>query len=185
MLRAVTRQSFRAAKTGDVSAIHGGSARQPIYRILRIHELLKDGKFPNCQDLSHDFEVSYKTVQRDIDFMRDQLQLPIEYDSTRHGFIYTRELNQVPAVAFKEGEARKVRILLDPLAASLASEGRCHNSQKLKFRKDGSAELTLNANLAPDLEAWILSWGSRAKVIAPTALRNRIAAILQKAARQY
>jgi len=88
----------------DSAPKNGRSARLPMYRIMQIHELLKDGKFPNCQDLCIDFEVSYKTVQRDIDFMRDQLQLPIEYDSAHHGFIYTKEVKHLPAVALQEGE---------------------------------------------------------------------------------
>ena len=334
----------RSSKARKPRQNHGRSARLPMYRIMQIHELLREGKFPNCQELSDDFEVSYKTVQRDIDFMRDQLQLPIEYDSAHHGFIYTREVKNLPTVALKEGEvvallvaqkaaeqyrgtpfekslksafsrlvegmparseislselssalsfrpsgppssdlasfqmissallasqeisfryrkpgdgagserriqpyhlgciggvwyligfdlarsavrtfalaridsprnlnrrftrpkdfsldamlgesfsafetknAQLIRILLDPVAAPLTGERKWHPSQKMTFRKDGSAELTLKVGIAPDLEAWILSWGPRAKVLEPVALRNRIAAALQKAVMQY
>ena len=323
---------------------HGRSARLPMYRMLQIHELLKEGKFPNCQALSDDFEVSYKTVQRDIDFMRDQLQLPIEYDSARRGFLYTREVKNFPSVTLQEGEvvallvaqkaaeqyrgtpfekllntaftrlveglpsqveislrdlseavsfrppgppstdlgsfqtlsnalmdlqeisfqyckpgdgsaserrvqpyhlgciggiwyligfdlarnairtfalarisypknlnrrftrpkgfsldnmlsdsfsafetqnAQQVRILLDPLAASLTGERKWHPTQKMTFRKDGSAELSLKVGLAPDLEAWIMAWGPRAKVLSPPALKGRISAALQQAVMQY
>lgn len=336
--------SAKRAKSPKAPVNHGRSARLPMYRIMQIHELLKEGKFPNCQALSGDFEVSYKTVQRDIDFMRDQLQLPIEYDSVRRGFLYTREVKNLPAVALQEGEvvallvaqraaeqyrgtpfekalrnaftrlieglpsrseislkdlsdavsfrppgppasdlesfqtlsnallasqeiefkyrkpgdgsgavrrvqpyhlgciggiwyligldlgrnavrtfalsrisapknlnrrftrpkgfslddmlsdsfsafethtAQQIRILLDPLAASLTKERKWHPSQKMTFRKDGSAELSLKVGLAPDLEAWIMAWGPRAKVIAPAALKNRIAAAMKKAAMQY
>jgi predicted DNA-binding transcriptional regulator YafY len=48
--------------------------------MLRIHELLSADRRPNCSVLAREFEVSVKTVQRDVDFMRDQLMLPIEYD---------------------------------------------------------------------------------------------------------
>jgi len=41
------------------------------------------------------------------------------------------------------------------------------------------------SGLAPDLEAWIMGWGPRAKVLAPVTLRNRIATAMQKAAMQY
>ena len=43
----------------------------------------------------------------------------------------------------------------------------------------------MKVGLAPDLEAWIMGWGPRAKVLAPVTLRNRIAAAMQKAAMQY
>ena len=62
--------------------------RPPFLRMLRIHELLSADRCPNCSVLAREFEVSVKTVQRDVDFMRDQLMLPIEYDSRGHGFFY-------------------------------------------------------------------------------------------------
>jgi len=60
-----------------------------------------------------------------------------------------------------------------------------HLSQKMTFRKDGFAELSLKVRLTPDLEAWIMAWGPRAKVLSPPALKNRISAALQQAVMQY
>ena len=57
--------------------------------MMRIHGQLKAGDFPNCRKISDELEVSSKTIQRDIDFMRDRLGLPIEYDPLRFGFHYT------------------------------------------------------------------------------------------------
>jgi hypothetical protein len=37
---------------------HGRSVRQPMSRIIQIHELIKKGKFPNYQKLSQAFTVS-------------------------------------------------------------------------------------------------------------------------------
>ncbi len=50
---------------------------------MRLHEKLKAGKFPNCRKLAEELEVSSKTIQPDIDFMRDRLNLPIEYRSAQ------------------------------------------------------------------------------------------------------
>ncbi len=72
--------------------------------MVKIHEWLAAGKFPNCSTLAVEFEVSYKTVQRDIDFMRDQMLLPIDYDSVRHGFHYTKPVASFPTVTMTEGE---------------------------------------------------------------------------------
>ena len=344
MSRISTQKNRSVTPKKSKQSKNGRAARQPMLRIMKIHGLLQDRKFPNCQALSRDFEVSYKTIQRDIDYMRDQMQLPIDYDSVNRGFIYTREVKNLPMVALRDGEivallvaqraaeqyrgtpfekslrcaferlieglpssseislrelgaavtfrpsgppasdlesfqalsnallesqevsfqykkpgdgfeterrvhpyhlgciggiwyliafdlgrkairtfalarisklknlnrrftrpesfsieemlsdsfsafeganAQQVRILLDPLAASLTSERKWHPSQKMTYRKDGSAELSLKVGLAPDLEAWILGWGPRAKVLAPTALKNRIGAALQKAVMQY
>ena len=348
-LRTVTprpsrRTPKKAAKESSPLGSNTRSARQPLSRIMQIHQLLQLKEYPNCQALSHEFEVSYKTVQRDIDFMRDQLRLPIDYDTTRHGFHYTREVKNLPSLSLQEGEVvallvaqkaaeqyrgtpfekslktaftklveglpsranislqdlsqalsfrpsgppaddlhsfqtlssallasqevsflyrkpgdgerngrriqpyhlgciagqwyligldlarravrtfalariskpknlkrrferpkdfsldtllgesfsvfeskntQKVRILLEPIAAALAAERRWHPSQKITPRKDGSAELTLNVGLAPDLESWILSWGPSAEVLAPPALRSSIGVALKKAAMRY
>jgi proteasome accessory factor B len=72
--------------------------------MIRIHEIIASGKFPNCSTLADVFEVSYKTVQRDIDFMRDQMMLPIDYDSTLHGFHYTKPVSSFPAANITQGE---------------------------------------------------------------------------------
>ena len=63
--------------------------RCPILRMTRLHELLQSGSFPNCRKLAEMLEVSAKTIQRDVDYMRDALGLPIAYDEKRFGFFYT------------------------------------------------------------------------------------------------
>lgn len=80
------------------------STRPPYARMIKIHELIAAGRFPNCSTLADVFEVSYKTVQRDIDFMRDQMMLPIDYDSVQHGFHYTKPVGSFPAVNITQGE---------------------------------------------------------------------------------
>lgn len=92
-----TRKKSAAKSTGRAS-------RPPLLRMMRLHDALRSGDFPNCSVLARQFEVSYKTVQRDIDFMRDQLDLPIEYDASRQGFYYTEDVTEFPSVQVSEGE---------------------------------------------------------------------------------
>ena len=66
--------------------------------------MLSAGRYPNCSLLALEFEVSTKTIQRDVDFMRDQLVLPIEYDRARHGFAYAGAVGQFPLITVSEGE---------------------------------------------------------------------------------
>ncbi len=42
-------------------------------------------KFPNATSLAGAFEISTKTAQRDIDFMRERLLCPIHYDGSKKG----------------------------------------------------------------------------------------------------
>jgi proteasome accessory factor B len=323
--------------------MEGRSTRPPLARMVKIHELLAAGKFPNCSILAAQFEVSYKTVQRDIDFMRDQMLLPIDYDAVRHGFHYTKPVTTFPSVTITYGEVvallvaqksleqyrgtvfekplraafekvtsglqeegsfslqdlteaisfrplgaaietmqifevvaravlesrtlefdyqglksreagrrriepyhlgcignqwyvigndqvkskirtfalsrmtrpkvmartfrrpedfsigemmsgsfaafettkiSRVKLRLDAVGARLASERIWHKSQRMKPLANGSAELTLEVGIAPDLENWILSWGRHAEVLEPHDLRERIAATARSMALQ-
>ncbi|EDY84373.1 HTH domain family [Verrucomicrobiia bacterium DG1235] len=78
--------------------------RPAIERMLRIHQELKHAAYPNCSTLAREMEVSSKTIARDIDFMRDRMLLPIDYDSAKHGFFYTREVQSLPTIDISEGE---------------------------------------------------------------------------------
>lgn len=59
--------------------------------MTRVHAELKANRYPNCKKLGAMLEISTRTIQRDIDFMRDRLGLPIEYDQKRWGFFYYAE----------------------------------------------------------------------------------------------
>ena len=50
-------------------------SRPPMARMMLLHENFKAGAFPNCRKLADELEVSTKTFQRDIDFMRDRFGL--------------------------------------------------------------------------------------------------------------
>ena len=79
-------------------------SRPPLERMLRIHGLLQRGKWPNCSGLAKQLEISAKTAQRDLEFMRDRLGLPLEYDRVRHGYHYTESVGNFPTVQVTEGE---------------------------------------------------------------------------------
>jgi len=71
---------------------------------MRFHNLIKEASFPNCTRLAQEFEVTVRTVMRDLDFMRDRLNLPIEFDIQRNGFYYTEAVDQFPQLPFSEAE---------------------------------------------------------------------------------
>ena len=93
------KQARRAART----AIEQFS-RPPLARMMQLHAQLQARKFPNCRKLAHELEVSEKTIQRDIEFMRYQLGLPIEYDQLHFGFVYTEPVTSFPNIQVSEGE---------------------------------------------------------------------------------
>lgn len=78
--------------------------RPPLARMMQIHEAIASGRYPNATTLGRDLEVVTKTIQRDIEFMRDRMLLPIEYDSRRFGYYYTEEVSAFPTLQITEGE---------------------------------------------------------------------------------
>lgn len=72
--------------------------------MLHIHQAVQSGKFPNAFSLARELEVSTKSIYRDIEFMRDRLDLPVEFSGSRQGFCYTEEVNAFPTVQITEGE---------------------------------------------------------------------------------
>ena len=83
---------------------------------MRIHGQLKAGDFPNCRKIADELEVSSKTIQRDIDFMRDRLGLPIDYDPLHVGFYYTEEVASFPSIEVSEGEVAALFVAQKALA---------------------------------------------------------------------
>ena len=79
-------------------------SRPPLERMLRIHQAVSSGKFPNASTLAREMEVATKTIHRDIEFMRDRLGLPVEFDSRRNGYGYTEDVSAFPTMQITEGE---------------------------------------------------------------------------------
>jgi predicted DNA-binding transcriptional regulator YafY len=79
-------------------------SRPPLERMLRIHQTLQSQKFPNAVTLAREAEVSTKTIHRDIEFMRDRLNLPIEFNSGKNGYFYAGEVSAFPTMQITEGE---------------------------------------------------------------------------------
>ncbi len=71
---------------------------------MKIHQAIQSGAYPNASTLARELEVSAKSIQRDLDFMRDRLELPMAYDARRYGFYYTEEVSAFPSLQITEGE---------------------------------------------------------------------------------
>ena len=72
--------------------------------MLHIHRALQAGGYPNATRLARELEVSSKSVHRDLEFMRDRLDLPVEFDRHRNGFFYSEQVSAFPTFQITEGE---------------------------------------------------------------------------------
>lgn len=69
-----------------------------------IDRRIRAGEFPSVPELATEWEVDERTIKRDVEFMRDRMQSPIEYDRKRRGYYYSEPTWGMPAVSMREGE---------------------------------------------------------------------------------
>ena len=85
------------------------NSRPQYYRIRRMVQMVREGAetgyLPNSSDFMREFEVSRRTVSRDLDFLRDEERAPLEYDDAHHGFRLTDETYTLPPVRISRKEA--------------------------------------------------------------------------------
>lgn len=81
-----------------------GASRPAMWRVMEIHKIIRAGRHPNCSTMAKEIEVTPKTIQRDISFMRDQLGLPLEYHPIKHGYYYTQEVSEFPLLQLSRAD---------------------------------------------------------------------------------
>jgi predicted DNA-binding transcriptional regulator YafY len=96
MSKAAAARRSRVKDPLPVSVMRKGTSRVAMWRVLEIHKILQTGKYPNCSTLAAEIEVTPKTIQRDMTFMRNQLDLPLEYHAMKHGYYYTQPVHEFP-----------------------------------------------------------------------------------------
>lgn len=81
-----------------------GRANTQFERQIDIDRRVRAGEYPSISELAAEWEVDERTIKRDVEFMRDRLQAPIEYDRKRKGYYYTESTWGLPAISLRETE---------------------------------------------------------------------------------
>jgi predicted DNA-binding transcriptional regulator YafY len=92
-------------------------SRPPLYRFQEIFHAIKTGRYPNRTKLAETIEVTTKTIQRDIDYMRYQMSVPIEFDYARGGYYFTKPMTELPLFQLTEAELVSVFVAQKALEA--------------------------------------------------------------------
>lgn len=98
------------------------TTRPPLERMQAIHNSIAAGRYPNCRTLGRSLAVAPRTVQRDIEFMKFRLALPIAYDAALHGYCYTEYVEAFLTQRFNTGEVSALRHVLCVGGAFLSSD---------------------------------------------------------------
>jgi len=73
-------------------------------RLYFIDREIREKRYPNCSSLAADWEVSAKTIQRDIDYLRTMHDAPIAYDAGNRGYFYVEENFRLPAISLNDSD---------------------------------------------------------------------------------
>lgn len=113
-------------------------------RMLFIDRKIREKGYPSRRSLAEEWEVSDKTIQRDLDYMRFELNAPLEYSALQRGFFYTEEEYQLPAMNLRESDLFAI-YLADKLLGQYEGTP-VYDSLKSVFRK---IEDSLPQKIAP------------------------------------
>lgn len=104
-------------------------------RIQQIHELLQRKRYLNCPALAAELGVTGRTVYRDLDFMRDRLHLPIEFNLLRNGYYYTKPVEKLPTAPQVMSEEELFAILVATKALAPYQGTPWHTPLQRAFRR--------------------------------------------------
>ncbi|MEA3223227.1 MAG: WYL domain-containing transcriptional regulator [Thermodesulfobacteriota bacterium] len=97
-------------------------------RFLWFNDQVKAKRFPNSKTLADKFELSRKTAQRDIEFIRDRLGAPLIYMANKRGYDYEDNTYDLPGIWINEEEL--VALLISSRLASTVPDKRLKVSLK-------------------------------------------------------
>lgn len=86
------------------------ASKSILERFLWFQNEIKSGKYPNTKTLAEKFEITRKTAQRNIEFMRDRMNAPLIYVPANRGFTYEDNIYELPG--FWLGEEALVSLIL-------------------------------------------------------------------------
>lgn len=115
-------------------------------RFTWFHKQVKAGRYPNTRHLAERFEISRRTAKRNIEFMKDSLCAPLEYNGARRGYFYGDDAFELPKLPVTPEEVLAVLIarrLLSNTAGQFISEAMRRFGRKLLNQ---AADLGLKAN---------------------------------------
>ncbi len=78
--------------------------RPALRRLLWAIEQLRARRPLTATALAREFEVSVRTAYRDLDFLRDEWRVPLDFDPSERTYTLTGPIGALPTVTLSEGE---------------------------------------------------------------------------------
>jgi predicted DNA-binding transcriptional regulator YafY len=98
------RRRGRRRLLGTWVAMRYHATRPPLRRMKAIDQALRAGRWPTDKSLAAELEADPRTIRRDLEYMRYQLQAPIAYSRAQRGYYYSEDTYRSPFLQLSEGE---------------------------------------------------------------------------------
>lgn len=80
------------------------ASRPLVRRLAHLHQAIGTGSYPNATTLAKEQDVTTRTIYRDIEVLRTELNAPVLFCPRRNGFYYTEPNYSLPLFEFSQGE---------------------------------------------------------------------------------
>jgi proteasome accessory factor B len=84
-----------------------------------------------------------------------------------------------------EGKVHEVHLRFSPKVAGNVAEVQWHDTQRLEWNDDGSAEYHVHVDGLGEITWWILGYGDQVEVVAPRQLRKEVANVAARVLSKY
>lgn len=74
------------------------------HRLLQIDKWIRSGTYPSVEKMMFEYGVSRRTILRDVEFLRDRYNAPVEYDKIKKGYYYSDSTFVIQNVLLTEGD---------------------------------------------------------------------------------
>lgn len=78
--------------------------RNNLRRIYQIDSLIRNGRYPNVPELAKGMETCTRTIEKDIEYLKNYFDAPLQYCHKKRGYYYTEKNYMLPRIIFTEGE---------------------------------------------------------------------------------
>ena len=92
------------------------ATRSQIDRLFQLVAEIQTGSYPNCPALQKLLERNRRTIMRDLQFLKESLRAPLEYDAARRGYHFTDDFTLMPPLDLKSEDFLMLHFLRQSLA---------------------------------------------------------------------
>jgi len=126
--------------------------KSQISRLIYLDNAISRGHYPSKKELAKEYQVSMKTIQRDIDYMRDFLNAPVDFNRKRGGYYYTDPKFKLSPLTLNENDFFAMAVtdrIMEQYSATPYAEYFSSFYNKLSLLFDD--KITLKSNVLKDV----------------------------------